>query len=573
MDLNTVSTLAAPRAGHDKAFDLTPLSEDHAPKFWAEAKRIYSEDEKPPFVTGVGKGIEGSMRDVFITKDGQRPTEPIRAKLVARRWSQPDWFGIYWTLDLNGERLIVVAFPNNGCLNDARWVYCCWKGTRDDFEDLPLAFTFINGEYTTVLGPRQRITQKNTNSLPHGRIPRWTPLHKNHPIEYQKEATALYKGLKPLFGVRKVKHTHRRVLLATQDGRFSPTSTVAEVVCRAWGKIYDCATLDLDGKRFFVIGNAGGGAGGYRYHLWLGPEAGRIEKVVAFSATQAAVSKARSGLTKHQVEADEETASLSSSECEEDQDLQTDAEGTSDYSYGGFTKAFDPTAMPSAPIQFRKRRSVSSSESATREERIRRKTKPTKRARSPTPLAHFGSRKGNTPANVAKRSSYWFHQESEGSSNISDPPDAPYETPIRTPSTNNNPPPTAETQDQQTQTPAYLPALSLHKQNYTRLRVNRDSNVIGFVPLRLKSCMTMDTFFKSIIAASGHPEQVEPVQSLMAVFDWKEENDIYRTIHIHKGTPTSFEIFLEIIDEAPCWKDEGGKEGGKCDIAVEIDRN
>lgn len=80
--------------------------------------------------------------------------------------------------------------------------------------------------------------------------------------------------------------------------------------------------------------------------------------------------------------------------------------------------------------------------------------------------------------------------------------------------------------------------------------------------------MTMSALFSSVIAASGHRERDEPITLLMAVFDWKDETDVYKTIYIEKGTSGSFEIFLEIIDEAPCWKDEGGK----CGVAIEVVR-
>lgn len=80
--------------------------------------------------------------------------------------------------------------------------------------------------------------------------------------------------------------------------------------------------------------------------------------------------------------------------------------------------------------------------------------------------------------------------------------------------------------------------------------------------------MTMSTLFSSVIAASGHREDEGAITCLMAVFDWKDDNDVYKTIFIDKGTQGSFEIFLEIIDEAPCWKDEGGR----CGVAIEVVR-
>lgn len=39
-----------------------------------------------------------------------------------------------------------------------------------------------------------------------------------------------------------------------QDGHVSAISTEAEVVYQKWDSVNDCPTLELDGKRFIVIG-------------------------------------------------------------------------------------------------------------------------------------------------------------------------------------------------------------------------------------------------------------------------------------------------------------------------------
>ena len=126
-----------------------------------------------------------------------------------------------------------------------------------------------------------------------------------------------------------------------------------------------------------------------------------------------------------------------------------------------------------------------------------------------------------------------------------------------------------ETQNPQPQPSASLPTLSLYKQTHTILRATRNSNIIGFVPLRLLTCMTMSTLFSSVIAASGHREDEEPIKCLMVVFDWMKDDDIYKTMYIDRGTEDSFDIFLELVNDAPCWREEGG---GKCSIAIEVVR-
>ena len=578
-----ISPHATPGVGQDPAFDTISLASNCDPVYWAEAISNYK-DSKPPFVSTSNTLSEGNQRAVFLTKNGQRPLSPIRATLVTRRWVSGAVSGSYWTLDLNGQRFIVQSFPNKGYVGGAKWVYCCWSGRGEEFEDSPIAFTCIHGEYTSTRGPERQsdarpknATTRNAavgsaiaNKVGRDHPPHVTPLPEDHPVEYLDQAEASYVESRPPFAVRKTKNIRRRVFLATQDGDFSPTSAEAEVVFRSWDELDDYPTIDLDGKRFIVSGNSGGPPGTYQYHLWLGSQTGRVKKVVAYSGPQTTTTKAPSAVTENLARTNENQCSWSPSDDEGDQDLQEGATNNQEYSYESFVEGFDLSApTPLAPNKFCKAAPMPSSAPSMRQERPRRRLQPTKRARSLTPLAHIGSRKSNTPANVAKRTAHRTRPESDIPSQHSDPP---YETPAPTPGTTDPSAPASETQKlQPPQAPASLPFLSSHKQTHTTLRVTRDSNIIGFVPLRLRACMTMSTLFSSVIAASGHKgdDDEEPIKCLMVVFDWKDEHDVYKTMYIDRGTQGSFEIFLEIIVEAPCWKEEGG---GKCGIAVEIVR-
>lgn len=554
----------APEAIQDPTLDTTPLPVDHPPKFLAEARSFYK-NSKPPFVNSSSGVTEGFEREVFIAKDGQRPLLPIRAKLVAKYWDPLSHRGIYWTIDLNGERFIVQSFPNKGCVRGAKWIYCCWTGAGENFEDLPLAFTCINGDYTYALGlkadsaaPAKRATTEN--DLPNTATAKATPLPQDHPIEYLHEAEALYMDSRPPFVVHHTRLPRRRVLLATEDGRFSATSTEAVVVYRAWDSQDDFPTLDLNGKRFIVMGNAGGGPGGYQYHLWLGSKAGRVKKAVAFSGPPADATREQSYSTLSEM--DEDSTSFLSSDNEEAQDFEVGTTETPRYCYDTFISAFNPAAtLPQAPAKFQICQPISASGASAQKDGTRRISRHAKRARSPTPPAHSGSTNTKTTANSAKRTG----RKSIESAEL---PNAPYDTPAPTPSTNDHPSQPSETSNLPNQAPTSIPDLTPYKQTYTILRVTRDTNVIGFVPLRLRACMTMSALFSSAIAASGYREQNEPIKCLMVVFDWKDEHDVFKTMYIDRETEGSFEIFLEIIDDAPCWKDEGGK----CGIAVEIVR-
>ena len=564
-----ISAYALPGVGQDPAFDTTPLPTHHPPVFLAEAISSYN-DSKPPFVRNMSTIIEGSERAVFLTKNGQPPLSPIRATLIGRIWDSTAISGSYWTLDLNGQRQIVQSFPNNGCISGAKWVYCCWPGKGQDFEDSPIAFTCIHGDYTNIPGLNAKTTARpkrptTRTTAVDDHLPHVIPLPEDHPVEYFDDAKASYVNSRPPFAIRKTKNSRRRVLLATQDGAFSPTSIEAEVVYRSWNQLDDYPTIDLDGKRFIVSNNTGGPRGTSQYHLWLGPQIGRVKKVLAYAGSQAPATNAPSVVTEHLAKTDEDLSSRSPSEDEGDLDLQKGATNNQEYRYDNFVKGFDLSAStPLVPNNFYKAPSISSSESSMRQEGPRRKSQSKKRARSQTPPAHVGSRKSNTPANVAKRTPYRTRLESNVPSKYFEPP---YETPASTTTTTDHSSPASETRNLQTQTPASLPSLTLYKQTNTTLRVTRDSNIIGFVPLRLLTCMTMSTLFSNVVTASGRKGD-EPIECIMVVFDWKDDHDVYKTIYIDKGTQGSFEIFLEIIDEAPEWENERGK----CGVAVEIVR-
>ena len=80
--------------------------------------------------------MQGLHRKVFVPINGERPDQPIRANLVARKWGKHTNDGMFWTLDVNGQRLIVQAFPNKGCVTGAKRVYCPWTGV-EHFEETP----------------------------------------------------------------------------------------------------------------------------------------------------------------------------------------------------------------------------------------------------------------------------------------------------------------------------------------------------------------------------------------------------------------------------------------------------
>ncbi|KAL9069759.1 MAG: hypothetical protein Q9161_005344 [Pseudevernia consocians] len=106
--------------------------------------------------------------------------------------------------------------------------------------------------------------------------------------------------------------------------------------------------------------------------------------------------------------------------------------------------------------------------------------------------------------------------------------------------------------------------LASHKQSHTTLFIAIPLST-DTVPLKLRSCMTLSSFFTSVLAICAQPGQ-DVVSGIRATFDWKLDKDFDRAILLKQDFPDTFEVFLEIVDGAPCW----GEQGGRCGVGVEV---
>ena len=79
--------------------------------------------------------------------------------------------------------------------------------------------------------------------------------------------------------------------------------------------------------------------------------------------------------------------------------------------------------------------------------------------------------------------------------------------------------------------------------------------------------MKMESLFNSVTAiCRNEKSKVDRVSGLRATFDWKAECEAEKAIVVKREYPDSFEILLEIVDEAPCWE----QNGGRCGIPIEV---
>lgn len=135
----------------------------------------------------------------------------------------------------------------------------------------------------------------------------------------------------------------------------------------------------------------------------------------------------------------------------------------------------------------------------------------------------------------------------------------------------------AHTAEQHHKKPAFLPAapqgaletfsegplLTPQKLNHTTLRILHSGS---YTPLKLRSCHTIRVLFDTVKDLCSLQFAQERVEALKLTFTWMPEGDSSRTMLLKEQYEDSFEVFLETVDEAPCWQ----SETGKCNVDIEM---
>ncbi|MCJ1382438.1 hypothetical protein MMC17_005551 [Xylographa soralifera] len=104
--------------------------------------------------------------------------------------------------------------------------------------------------------------------------------------------------------------------------------------------------------------------------------------------------------------------------------------------------------------------------------------------------------------------------------------------------------------------------LTTHKQANTTLQVSLATDT-SFVPIKLRSCTTISTFFDMVLAACDLEDQEHTIMGAEVRYAWIPN----MRMMIKRKIPDSFAEMLEIVDEAPCWKEEGG---GRCWVEIRV---
>ena len=113
--------------------DINELRDHHENVQLSEARAFY-ESKPPPFLQPrYNKDPPGTRIRAQLADNGRLPARPLEVDVVSRPWGDQ---GIYLTIDLEGQRLIVKTFPGG----TPGGGYRRWEGISKGFNKIPVAF-------------------------------------------------------------------------------------------------------------------------------------------------------------------------------------------------------------------------------------------------------------------------------------------------------------------------------------------------------------------------------------------------------------------------------------------------
>ena len=574
----------------------TSLSDDHLRGVLNEAKAIYH-PKTPPFVQKP-RHSEPRQRAVFLTRNGQRPECPTRAHLIPHKWD--DHWRYFWCLDLDDDRYIVKGYPNHGVLRGAKWYYLVWSPILKGFKEEPIAFS----------------TNNNNPDNSHKGV-RGNPLQVSAPTDAAIDTAAVTKAATAATDPHYYTDGNDSGDPSLSDGGF--TADVSPVLERTpyrlrsdplpGGWLHQAKDLEESSvgthtslrsavPSFSPSDSSSSGSDSdvslYQSHGGLNQQRvdstpvnmPRIDDLVptVSSATQYQVNSnqepalkdahisgsAIKRITPNETVGNPPAALLGPSKRRISASIThskiTDRNPSlklTVQSWGGIVGKVDDNASTRGRLPSEEPTPALVSRLSPYQARPRRSHKPTlKKFDSIQPAAVTKKRKasGNTSKPVTKR-----HQHQTASTAMKRPRTDPYATPSYTPKLTIQSSPLSSVTLENDVSSTFL---TDYKQNHTTLRAsyNSSDNKTCPVMLKLRSCMTIETFFASIMSTTENTSRPDGVSTIMITFDWKDAKDLKKSICVKKNVGDSFEVFLEIIDEAPCWK----KQGGKCEVAVEV---
>lgn len=371
------------------------------------------------------------------------------------------------------------------------------------------------------------------------------PLSDNHVTKYLTEARRQFTSERPPFVRLKKKEDPKTVTLAVGNGMLPNTAILATLVTREWDAKYSYYTLDCNGERLIVKPIGGFSVHrdrcGNPYRTWSG-QGNIFEKApVAFSLT--GYTKGQPNNHKnvgHDLESEFEEVSIQGSDPLEDKDYsESEAQQGS--------KSQEPTTKPALPEPPVTRGRLAHLNHIRNNGNTRRPKdaprdgpKPARRARFPQ-LCRSTSESSNAAPKISERAA-----GKRPASDIIDDDRSPKKLhPVSRNILINS-----------SATARIPPTLTSYKQERTILHVQVPGSTTDMVPIKLRSAMTISTFFSSVSAAVG---VVDYEHIAIAVALEGEDGGQDKTIIVKRNVIDTYEFFLEVVDDAACWEEKGGR--------------
>lgn len=433
-------------------------------------------------------------------------------------------------------------------------------------------------------------------------VVRATSLPDDHHIEWLAEAREMYQQNVPPF-VTKQKFGVRRMVELPLTGGHQEADKV-EVVYRSWDAAHTFASIDVNDKRFIVKVFRGGAT---PYRPWLGPQTGFAEKPLAFSKQSTSrgprawtvVSQGkRVSLPKGWALREEDERDDDYSPASRRKSAQIRRRPRLNYDLNDDEEEIDVDTFPGEPFadfatQVHSERSFVEGEFLVSHPTGDQLLKPN--ISSPQPPSKLinavkkslrlpkeqddyprpkqikrrsiGGQAATTDSGGNKRQKHKADFSSGSEHSVPHKrAKATKAIPHRTWSAD------AASSKNVSQVSRYepsaldAPALSPYKQSHTTLRIALVPYPLQSVVQRLRSCMTMATFFNTVIGVSGYKGDMDRIFGVTATFDCKSDDDADKSMVIREEWQDSFDIFLETVDGAESWT----KEGGKCGVAIRL---
>lgn len=356
-----------------------------------------------------------------------------------------------------------------------------------------------------------------------------TPLSDNHEIKFLQAARLEFTSERPPFARRNKNEGPKVVTLAVGSGQLPKTAILATLVTRKWDTKNSFYTLDRNGERLTVKPYGGisvhkdRGGNPYRTRPGQGNVFGESPIAFAFKGDTDEQPSNRKDVGAGLESTFGEFSIQGSDYLEEEGYSSTTSEGSGleSQAHRG-SKSQEATIKPTFPET-----------SATQGRLARLNTN----CDNPSPSESSTAAPQISEVAAGKRPASDTIDEDRSPKRVH---------PLRANTFINSP------------TAARVPpTLTSYKQERTSLHVVLPGSNSEMVPIKLRSAMTLSTFFSSVSAAAGVLDHEEMA---IAVKFGGEDGGQDKTIIVKRkrNMIDTFEFLLEIVDEATCWEEEGG---------------